>query len=131
MAAAPAEVEPESEPVEETAEQKAYRGDRPREQLTSPSDIENYEALGTGIFRKKTEAEGPVEVAKRLPEAPVIIGPHTEFDIEKIAALSPWRRNAIADHIRVLKAGLPTHATLNDQHSLAQAKLHLSQFVKK
>ena len=42
----PAEEEPEVETVEETDAQKAYRGNRTREQITSAVDIENYEALG-------------------------------------------------------------------------------------
>ncbi|MER8816304.1 hypothetical protein [Mesorhizobium sp. M0965] len=121
-------VDEEPAPVEETAEQKAYRGDRPQEQLTSPGDIENYEALGTGIF-KKTEAEVPVKVAKPLPEEPVVVGPHSDFDYEKIAALSPWRRNEIDGHIRVVKNALKANATLGEQWSLDQARQHLAPYV--
>ena len=127
----PAEEEPEVETVEETDAQKAYRGNRTREQITSAVDIENYEALGGEVFRKRIETEAPVEASKPLPEAPVIVGPHTQYDMDKIAALSPWRRNEIADFIRLVQGGLKANPSLNDRASLEQARLHLTPYVLK
>ncbi|MER8839454.1 hypothetical protein NKH86_11900 [Mesorhizobium sp. M0913] len=126
----PIEVEPESEPVEKpTAAQAELLRNLG---LKNPADLTPAQKNDYDFWGKRGgSTDTPAEAAKTSSEEPVVLGPHTEFDIEKIADLSPWRRNAIADHIRVLRAGLPTHATLNDQHSLAQAKLYLGQFVLK
>ncbi|MER8552735.1 hypothetical protein NKH37_11235 [Mesorhizobium sp. M1217] len=127
--AEPAKEEPETATIEETAAQKAYRAGRPLEQITSAVDRENYDALGGDIFRTKAEPEVPVE-AKRAPAAPVEIGPQTEFDIDKISALSAERRNSLADMIRVVQTPLPPHPSLNDLASVQLARRNLAPFVK-
>ncbi|MER8544745.1 hypothetical protein NKH41_03280 [Mesorhizobium sp. M1169] len=85
-----------------------------------------------GRLRKPADTEEPPdEAAKPLPQAPVIIGPHSTFDLEKIAQLLPGRRSELADYIALVRRGSKDNASLSDQWSLEQARQHLAPYVIK
>ncbi|MER8775780.1 hypothetical protein [Mesorhizobium sp. M0977] len=91
-----------------------------------PEERDHYEFWG------KRGAIVPKVEAKPLPEAlPAVIGPHTIFDGDKIADQSPWRRNEIADAIRLVQTPAKAHPSPSDERSLAAARFLLKSYVKK
>ncbi|MCB1470534.1 MAG: hypothetical protein KDK08_26060 [Rhizobiaceae bacterium] len=112
-----------------TRAQLDYLGDRNPEDLTSQSDLDNFEALGGEIFRERTS---------KADEQPTTTGGPLTLDSEKLGAsdLSPERKTATLDAFERLKrAEREAHlnpAVRRDRPSeIAAARLLVKPFLKK
>lgn len=119
----PTPEEPDPVMANLTGAQREYLGNRRPEDLTDPRDIENFEALGADIFRRKEEQteEPPADVTKKTADFSSLR--------PEVRLLMDEYRQTLARHADEVARGIPEHLRRVKAEQVATARLYLGPYA--